>query len=229
MLSLKHTLLTLLVFCTSTVFSQTEDDYNRYFSKDQLSFSFVSSQLIQNDSDLEISPFSNGFNLQMMYPILGDKNNVSLALGFGLACQNYYLNSFINTNADSLWFTDIPDSLNHSKYKINTNYLTLPIEIRFRSNPNHKNKSFKIYAGFRAGILINNHTKYKGLDPVTNEKTKIKKYYIDHIEHFDYGVTLRIGYGKLMFNGYYSLNTLFDTSKYSSMTAYELGVTLVLF
>ncbi len=225
----KPILLIFILVIALNGFSQESKKYNHYFAKDQLSFSFISSQWIGDLNDVEISPFSRGINLQMMYPVLGNKSNTALAIGFGLACQNYYLNSFINYNNDSLWFTEIPDSLNCTKYKLNTNYITVPIEIRFRTNPNNNNKSYKIYAGFRAGMLINSHTKYVGKNPLTNEKIKEKQFYIKHIEKFDYGVTIRIGLGKFMLNGYYSLSTLFTPDKCCTVTPYEIGATIVLF
>ncbi len=225
----KHIFLIIFLAFSLHTFAQKSNKYNRYFAKDQLSFSFISSQWLGDVKNVEISPLSRGVNFQMMYPVLGNKSNTAVAIGFGIACQNYYLNSFINYNNDSLWFTEIPDSLNYSKYKLNTNYITIPVEIRFRTNPNDNNKSYKIYAGFRAGMLINSHTKYVGRDPVTDEKIKEKQFYIKHIEQFDYGVTLRVGLGKFMLNGYYSLSTLFTPDKCCTITPIEIGATIVLF
>lgn len=225
----KNIFLVIYLLCVFSASSQNATKYNRYFDKDQLSFSFNSTQLIQNESNVKLSPFSRGINLQMMYPFVGSKSNIAMAIGFGLACQNYYLDQFINYNNDSLWFSVIPDSLNLKKYKLNTNYITVPIELRFRTNPNSNNKSFKIYAGFRVGMLINNHTKYVGYDPNTDDKIKKKKYNIKHIQQFDYGFTLRVGSGKIMLNGYYSLSKLFDDNKCCELIPYEIGLTLVLF
>jgi len=219
------------LFAGSPVFSQeTSQKYNRYFAKDQLSFAFISSQWISKDLDVEPSVFSRGVNFQMMYPVLGEKRNVALALGFGYAAQNYYLKHFIQTNSDSLKFTPIPDSLDMKKYKLNTNYLTFPIELRFRTNPDKRyRRSVKIYAGFRTGILVNVHTKYMGRDPITNEKVKEKSFYIDHIAEIDYGLTLRVGYGKFMVHSYYSLSNLIDPGKGPTVTPIEVGIAMVLF
>lgn len=207
-----------------------DERYNKYFSKDQLSFSLNSTQWLQEDKVATPSVFSRGVNIQMMYPIIGNKYNFAIAAGFGLASQNYYLKEFIHTNSDSLWFVSIPDTINYKKYKLNTNYLTIPIEFRIRTNPNKETRrSFKIYPGFRAGILVNVHTKYIDHDLENNEKIKVKLFNIKHIACFDYGLTLKIGYGKFLFHTYYSLTQLIEPSKGPAITPVEIGVTVILF
>lgn len=204
--------------------------YDPYFDKDQLSFSLISSQWQQPQKIANASLLSRGINLNMMYPIIGNRSQVAFAAGFGLACQNYYTKSMIQYNGDSIWFTPIPDSLDSKKYKLSTTYLTFPIEIRFRTNKNESNKSFKIYGGFRGGIMINNHTKYEGRDPQNNnEKIKTKTFYVKHFNLIDYGPTLRIGYGKFMVNGYYSLSSLFAKGEGPELIPFEFGFSIILF
>lgn len=168
--------------------------------------------------------------MQMMYPIIGNRSNVALALGFGFASQNYYINQLITTTPESIGFSPIPDSVSYRKYKLNTNYLTIPLELRIRTNPDpHYRRSFKIYPGFRLGGLVNGHTKYVGDDLNTGEQIKVKEYHIRHLEKLNYGLTLRIGYGKIMLHGYYSLTELFDKTYTGSIHPFEVGLSLVLF
>jgi hypothetical protein len=206
------------------------EKYNRYFSKDQLSFSLNSTQWLQEEKVASPSPLSRGITIQMMYPLIGNKSNVALALGFGLASQNYYLDKFIKPNQDSLFFVTIPDTIDYVKYKLNTNYLTLPVEFRIRTNPNKTNRrSFKIYPGFRAGMMINVHTKYIGHDLESDERIKEKSFDLKHIAKFDYGVSLRVGYGKIMMHTYYSLSDLIEPGKGPKLTPVEVGVSVILF
>lgn len=220
-----------MVLLANTLTAQSKSDkYNRYFSKDQLSFSLNSTQWLQEEKVASLSAFSRGVDFQMMYPIIGNKSNVALALGFGLASQNYYLKEFIHTNQDSLWFVSIPDSIDYVKYKLNTNYLTLPIEFRIRTNPDKiTRRSFKIYPGFRAGMLINVHTKYIGHDLENGERIKEKHFDLKHLAKFDYGVSLRVGYGKFMMHTYYSLSGLIEPGKGPKLTPIEMGISVILF
>jgi hypothetical protein len=213
------------------VFGQSGNDkYNRYFRKDQLTFTLTGAQWLSTDAVPRPSVFSRGVNLQMMYPILGNRSNVAFAMGFGYAVQNYYLDHFLHTNTDDAWFTPIPEDLEYSKYKLTTNYLTLPFELRIRTNPDAQyRRSFKIYPGFRAGYIINVHTKYVGDSPETGEYIKIKEYHIKKLNPFSYGPTIRIGYGKLMVHGYYSLSNLFDSETLGPINTYEVGLSIVLF
>lgn len=166
----------------------------------------------------------------MMYPIIGNKSNVAFAIGFGAAFQNYYLDQFIVTSPDSVHFTPIPDSLNYKLYKLNTNYLTIPIEVRFRTNPTGISRlSTKIYLGFRVGYLINSKTKFVRWDEQTKKKIKEKEFYISHIPNFDYGMSLKVGRGRFLVHSYYSLSTLFNESAISKIVPIEIGLTLFLF
>ncbi len=212
-------------------FSQyVPEKYNKYFSKDQLSFSLNSTHWLSDKKAPSPTLLSRGVNFQMMYPIIGTKSNVAMAMGFGLASQNYFLKEYIFTNSDSIWFLPIPDTINYSKYKINTNYLTVPLELRIRTNPSKETRrSFKIYAGIRVGMLINVHTKYIGTNLDTGEKIKEKRFDIEHISKFNYGVTFRVGYGKFLFHSYYSLSQLVEQNKGPKITPFELGVSLILF
>jgi len=176
-----------LILLLNPVFGQrTSDKYNRYFSKDQFSFTITSAQWIANKSVPNPSAFSRGVTMQMMYPIIGNRSNVALAIGFGFASQSYFLTSFVKSNSDSAWFKPIPDTISYHKYKISTNYITFPIEFRFRTNPDaNYRRSFKVYPGFRIGGLVNFHSKYVGEDPQTLEPIKVKEYYLRHMNQFD--------------------------------------------
>lgn len=229
MTKLKYIIFIIACVVSFTGFGQKKSEYNRYFAKDKLTFAFNSTQLLGAKDVGGISELSNGLNLQLMTPIIGNKNNVALAAGIGWANQNYYMRNFVNTNTDSVWFTPIPDSLNHKKYKLNTNYLIIPVELRFRSNPDAESKSYKLYLGFRAGLMINSHTKYVGNDRFTDKRIKEKQYNIKHLTPIDYGVTLRMGKGDFMINGYYSLTSLFSDNKCCTLTPIEIGLTIILF
>jgi hypothetical protein len=223
-------ILLLIIISISLYGQEKEAKYNRYFSKDQLSFTLNATQWIQSEKQVTLSPFSRGCNIEMMYPVLGKKSNVALAIGFGAAFHNYFLDNFISPSSDSVFFIPIPDSLSMHRYKLNTNYVTLPIELRFRTNPSGVSRlSTKFHAGFRVSYLINSKTKYVGKDSETEQKVKEKTFYIDHIPQFDYGVSLKVGRGRFLAHGYYSLSTLFHTTATTKIVPFEVGFTIVLF
>jgi len=78
--------------------------------------------------------------------------------------------------------------------------------------------------------MISNHTKYMGRDPQNNnEKIKIKTFFVKHLNDIDYGPTLRIGYGRFMVNGYYSLSSLFVKGEAPELVPIEVGFSIILF
>lgn len=84
----------------------------------------------------------------------------------------------------------IRDSLSFKKNKIVTNYLQVPLLLRFETSPNHEKKNVYISAGGYVGYLVRVHTKqiHKGSDE------KIKQYDDFNITKFQYGAQFEIGY-----------------------------------
>jgi hypothetical protein len=88
--------------------------------------------------------------------------------------------------------------------KLSLNYITIPAELRIRS----ANKpTFRLSVGGRAGYLMNGHTKY------IDDDTKIKVYRIKNIDPLIYGVTARIGIGRVQIAGFYGLSEIFKKGK----------------
>ena len=89
------------------------------------------------------------------------------------------------------------------KNKYSVTYIYLPIEFRIRTiNKTIEDRmsfNFKLYLGFRAGILVNGHTKYK------NNLTKVKVYNLPNTHPYRYGTYVSIGFNKIGVVGYYSL------------------------
>ena len=82
--------------------------------------------------------------------------------------------------------------------------------------------NFKLYLGFRAGILVSDHTKYK------NNLTKVKVYNLPNTLPYRYGPYVRIGFNKIGFVGYYSLTSIFDDNSVN-LTPFSLGLTWMRF
>lgn len=90
----------------------------------------------------------------------------SVAIGPGISSDNMYFDKMtvgIARTTTELRFTDVADTNHFKKYKLSTNYLEAPIELRYRFNPNDDRKSVKIAFGARAGVLLNAHVKGKNL------------------------------------------------------------------
>lgn len=160
---------------------------------------------------------SRGVGVYFMYEVPLWKNNFSIAFGAGFSSQNVSNNAKIVYSNDSTLFEPITTS--YDANKLSTNYLDIPIELRFKTNPDNHNNSFYLTTGFKAGYLVNSHTKYQDSDG------KLKVYDINNLQQFPYGITVRAGYGWFGLVGYYSLTTLFD-GKGPAVTPFSVGLTI---
>jgi len=180
---------------------------------------------------------SRGFNFYFYYDLQLGTDNVALAPGIGLSNSNIFHESFLAVNADSnataYGVTEVlpfPDGLDYKKNKISLTYVEVPVELRIRTNPNDKGKRFKIAAGFKAGLLINSHTKYVGDDtrpgayPANTEYVKYKESRILNVQSFRYGVTGRVGYGAVNVHAFYGLTDVFEDGLGPTANALEVGI-----
>ena len=107
------------------------------------------------------------------------------------------------------------------------NYIDLPVEFRFRTmNRTLEDRmkfNFRIYLGFKAGILVNNHIKIK------DSESKYKIFNTPNTMPYRYGPTLRIGFNKFAFVGFYSLSPLFNKGQGIELIAYSIGISWMRF
>jgi hypothetical protein len=146
--------------------------------------------------------FSRGFNAYFMF----DKQfknapKYSLGIGAGISTSNVFFKGMdinLKSTTTLLPFTRV-DSTNHfKKYKMATSYLEIPLELRYMSKPAEPNKSVKAAIGFKAGTLVNAHTKGKTLVDKNNntinnytQKENSKSY----LNSTRFMATARLGYG----------------------------------
>lgn len=177
--------------------------------------------------------FSRGFSAYFMF----DKQfknapKYSIGIGAGVSTSNISfktMNIDLKSNATLLPFTAV-DSTNHfKKYKLATSYLEIPLELRYMSKPSEPNKSVKAAIGFKAGTLVNAHTKGKTLVDKNNnsinsyiEKENSKRF----ITGTRFMVTGRFGYGIISVSGTYQLNNLLKEGSGPNMHLFQLGLTI---
>jgi Outer membrane protein beta-barrel domain len=209
-------------------FAQNKDEI-KYFARDQIIFDLNYNYWIDNESVSDQKWNSYGCGIYAMYNLLGKNSNICFSSGFGLSMENINMGTQPIDSAGKTLFYNIPSNIDYQKNKISLTYVDIPLEIRIRTNPNKKRKSFKIYFGGKFGYLINNHIKYIGEDFTTGKWIKYKTYNLPNIDPFRYGLTARLGFGKLNLSGYYALNTLFNKNKSNEIYPLNIGISLFLF
>jgi hypothetical protein len=186
-----------------------------------------------NDST-KPSGFSRFFNAYVMLDKPFKTNpKMSVGLGVGVGSSNiFFHNRFVDVKSTS---TALPfrkvDSTNHfKKFKLTTVFLEAPVELRYSSDPENNNSSFKVALGVKVGTLLAAYTKGKTLEDKNGttinpyiQKESSKKF----INSTRLAVTGRIGYGILSVYGAYQITSfLKDVAGPTEIRPYSLGICL---
>ena len=167
-------------------------------------------------SDLQIKPSENwdarGFNQGASWFItynfpLGESTRHTVSVGAGMSHHNYFsYNRILNPyTTETLDISEsMRDNESFKRAKVNTNYVDIPLELRFRIKD-----QVKIGVGFKLGILVMGKTKYVGPDEdgtIIHEKLT----YIKNLERYTYSATLRVGWKWVSAFAAYQFNPVFE-------------------
>lgn len=217
-----------LLFCTSVLLAQEEEKEETVIVRvldrhdDKLVFEITNDMWLNLPAGVELSGFSPGFKGYFYSDYtFGENSNLSFAWGFGVSADNVHSNAilvqeeFPNGDLGEQELVAYPDEYDYEKNKFVTTYLELPVELRFIT----KGRSpFKIAAGFRLGYLLSDHQK------IIDTDGKRKIYDFNDVTQWRYGVSGRIGFGKIQVTGFYSLVSLIEGSE--KVIPFSIGIAL---
>jgi len=158
---------------------------------------------------------SRTFNLYYQYEIRILKSNFSFVPGIGLSLERFKFNNSYTLDHDpadprSMIMIPPAESIypNIKKSQLITNYIDVPLELRFSTNPDDPARSFKVSFGGRIGFLYDSFDKIKYKEDSQVKKIKDKQDY--NLTQIRYGLTARLGIGGFSLFGYYNLTPLFE-------------------
>ena len=211
--------------------SQLLSDENEKGKTDKMLLDFYHDNWIEGSGNLNVNWKSFGWGVSFMYdiPVNGVKN-VSTAVGIGYGNHNVRVPSevLIIDNSDTIVggnysiLSPISASRGISKHKIATNYIDIPLELRFRSKTDQHGNQLKFTLGAKAGMLVNIHSKY------FQNGDKYKSYIFPNKNKWRYGAYFRFGYQRWTMYGYYSVSTLFNKDKGTSVNPISLGISFAI-
>ncbi len=187
------------------------------------------------------SGFSRHFNIYFMLDKPSKSNpHLSIGYGIGLATSNiFFKDTYIDIKSTSSTMPIIDVSQGggsatqprFKKFKLATQYIQIPLELRYVANAENPNKGFKVAAGVKLGYLLKAYTKGKNALN-SNGGSIYSSSYID--KQFDKhffnstmaAATLRIGLGIISIDGSYQLTTLFKDGAAAGVRPYSIGLTL---
>ena len=154
----------------------------------------------------------------------------SVAFGLGVGTSNMYFKNMvvdIKSKTNKLPFT-VVDSVNHfKKYKLATQFLQIPLELRITLKPMQEMKSFKFAIGAKVGTLLNVHTKGKTLldkNGATVNNYSAKETGKSFLNSTRLAATARIGYGNFSLFGSYQFNNIFKDGVAGDMKLVQIGL-----
>lgn len=186
---MKRILITLTVVLLSTsAFAQLIA--NKTDKRFTMGLDFFNDFQLATPDNWDARMFNQGFSCALTYNFpLGESKKHTVSIGVGYTGHNYFSYSrIVNPYADTLQFVQYRDVDGFRRYKVNCNYIDIPVELRFRIKD-----AWKIGVGFKAGILVMAKTKFVGNND-DGVLIREKYCYISNIERMAYSVTLRVGY-----------------------------------
>ncbi|MBX2898074.1 MAG: PorT family protein [Cyclobacteriaceae bacterium] len=160
--------------------------------------------------------------------IPGLRSHLSVIPGIGLGLDRFKFNNYktLSNEGSRIVMDDL--GLRIKKSQLVTNYLDVPVELRYDFNPKDRYRSAYLSAGFKVGYLVNSYTKIKHLNNDGNTvKDKSKQDW--NLNPLRYGITANAGVGNFGLFGNYYLSSLFKDNKGpsgSSFSKFTLGITL---
>ena len=157
------------------------------------------------------------------------KHYVNLKYGLGLELNNYRFKDNISFNEGGMNpympMQNIPhpfifrDSINFSKNKLSADYVTVPLMLNFRTNPDYADKGISLSAGISMGYLYSSRNKQK-----SNARGKEKKRGDYDLEKWKFSYVGELGLGPVKLYGSYSPKSIFTNDL--NFTPYNIGIRL---
>jgi len=191
---MKRILFTLIAVVLSTsAFAQLIAD--KTDNKVTVNLDFFNDFQLNASDNWDARLVNQGFSCGLTYNFpLGESKKHTIGIGLGYSGHNYFSYSRIMDpyTRDTLqivpYRTDGTVTDGFKRYKVNCNYVEMPLELRFRIKD-----AWKIGVGVKIGILVNAKTKFVGNND-DGLRIREKLCYINNVERYTYTATLRVGY-----------------------------------
>lgn len=165
---------------------------------------------------------SRTLNVYYTYELQLFKSKISLVPGIGFSLERFKFKNgaTLGYSGDSVKLLLPAETAltGERKSQLVTNFIDIPVELRFTSNPDDPNRAFKVAIGGRVGYLYDAFTKMKYKADGETKQLKDKQNF--NLNQLRYGVYGKLGLGNFSLFGYYNLTPLFEEGE----GLYENGV-----
>jgi len=199
---------------------------------DHFMFQFGSSFFLSHPDSIKSKGSSRHFNFYVMIdkPM---KNNpkFSFAYGVGLGSNNMFFDHEYVRVAGTGSTLAFDSTTIFKKSKVTTFYLEVPVEIRYFSDPEHPNKSWKAALGVKPGLLLKSYFKGKNLEDRNGNSVFGPSYILKEsstrfINSTLIAFTARVGYGNISLHTDLQLTPYLKTSAGPILNTMSIGITV---
>lgn len=152
--------------------------------------------------------------------------NIIPGIGLGMDRFKFTTNKTLTFEGGNLIMDDL--GLNIRKSQLITNYLDIPVDLRYDFNPKDRLRTAYISVGFKTGFLLNSLTKIKHTDD-DGQVIKDKSKQDWNLNSVRYGITTKFGVGNFGLFGNYYLSSFFKNNSgpsENSINKITIGITL---
>ena len=177
-------------------------DYS--YLEDQFYLGLTYNLLLNRPADVNQRNLSYGLSGGFIKDLPFNENRTfGLGIGAGYGLNNYYTNLIAAETDLGIQYALPAEGTDLNRSKLETHTVEFPIEIRWRNSTAISHKFWRIYSGVKLGYTFSGRSKV-----VTDSgKTAFEN---PHIQDFQYGLMLNIGYNTFNFHAYYGLNEILD-------------------
>lgn len=198
-----------LIFFAMSILAQDtipEANLDKRYREDQFYVGISYNLLVNVPSNVNLRGVSGGIQFGFLRDMpINEERNVAIALGAGLAFDQYGNNLFIGERPDETTIFNVLDSeVDFDTNRFSTITVEVPLEFRWRTSTPADDKFWRIYGGLRVGYTYY----YRAFFSQTNNQ--VSQTDIPEFDNLRLGATLSFGYSTFNFYAYYSINPFFE-------------------
>lgn len=188
------------------------------YREDQFYIGLTYNLVTKVPGNIKVKGVSGGLQFGYLRDMpINEQRNISVALGVGMAFDQYGENLFIGElpNEETI-FRPLLDDVDYDTNRFSTSSIELPVEFRWRTSTATEYKFWRIYTGVRMSYTY----WYSGYFKQTNNKVIQTK--ISEFQPLNFAVTFAFGYATFNFYANYTLTPFFKDA-YTEDTLEEIG------